>query len=55
MIIIKDMTDFVTKSFILLIEKENLNKYYKWFEYETFRKYLKLIISDNQDISDIEK
>ena len=47
--------DFITKSIILLIEKENLNKYYKWFDYETFRKYLKLIISNNQNISDIEK
>jgi len=31
--------DFVTKSFLLLIENEKLNLYYKWFEYETFRKY----------------
>ena len=46
--------DFVTKSFLLLIENEKLNLYYKQFEYEAFRKYMKMIISENQNISDIE-
>ena len=46
--------DFITKLILLLIEKENLNKYYKWFDYETFRKYLKFIISNDQILLDRE-
>ena len=42
--------DFVTKSFLLLIENEKLNQYYNGLN----MKLLGNIISESQNISDIE-
>ena len=41
--------DYVTKSMILLIEKEKLNKKFKWIQYETFKLYLNMSLK-NEDI-----
>ena len=35
--------DFITKSLINLIEKEELENYIKWIDYDTFKFYLKII------------
>ena len=40
-------TDYKTKSLILLIEKENLNKELRWIKYDIFQKYYKEIKSCN--------
>ena len=46
--------DHITKSLILLIERVNLNIDYKWISYETFYKYLKITIKDNNTINNID-
>ena len=46
--------DFITKSLLLLIEKENLNNSFKWFSYDIFKKYLKLILDENKEIDNID-
>ena len=46
--------DFITQSLILLIEKEDLNKTYKWIDYNIFNKYLKLILNMEHEINNVE-
>ena len=46
--------DHISKSLILLIDRENLNKDFKWISYETFNKYLKLTINDYDTTNNIE-
>ena len=46
--------DHISKSLILLIERENLNNDFKWISYETFNKYLKITINDNNIINNID-
>ena len=46
--------DFITQSLMYLIEKEDLNKVYKWIDYNTFNKYLKIILNKEHEINNVE-
>lgn len=41
--------DFITKSLLLLIEKENLNIEYNWFDFIKFKHYANIIIKDEKE------
>jgi hypothetical protein len=45
--------DFKTQSLLLLIEKEGINKKFKWINFAQFKFYLNLIVKDNH-IENIE-
>jgi hypothetical protein len=42
--------DYITKSLLLLIDKENLNNEFKWIDFTKFKYYLNLIIKEQKEI-----
>ena len=39
--------DYKTRSLLFLIEKEELNNYFKWIKFDMFKHYLRMIIKNN--------
>ena len=42
--------DYITKSLLLLIDKENINNHFKWIDLTKFKYYLNLIKKDQKEI-----